>query len=346
MYRLLTAILLFSLLSALAYGQKTIVGKVLNKTTHEPISFANIGVMNSNVGTISNMDGSFSILIPERLNRDSLIFTSIGYSKQGFTVNSLESKKEYTIYLNEKTTVLKTFVVTAKKLKAKNIDSGNKTWVMGNYEPDTLYAGRAVSLLIDGKDFPVGTTFPVYVKKAKLYIYRNNFLSFKFRVRINKYDSLTGKPGEDLLEQSIVEESNMKSGWLYFDLTKYYFKAKGPFFVTFEQLTDLERRTQIILAYRDIINLHPDWLKKETVLFDNRKVVNQKFIPGIIDQPGTFIGVSDTKSIIQQYTCFFRQTSLGEWTKVPLVIAAAVTVSRQLGDPSTEVKEGTASEIQ
>src|ERR1035437_2754328 len=152
MYRHLTAILLFSLLSALTYGQKTIVGKVLNKTTHEPISFANIGVVNSNVGTISNMDGSFSILIPERLNRDSLFFTSIGFKKQGLAVSGLESKKDYTIYLNEKTTVLKTFVVTAKKLKAKNIDSGNKTYIMGNYEPDTLYAGRAVALLIDGKD--------------------------------------------------------------------------------------------------------------------------------------------------------------------------------------------------
>jgi hypothetical protein len=192
----------------------------------------------------------------------------------------------------------------------------------------------------------VGTTFPVYVKKAKLYIYRNNFLSFKFRVRINKYDSLTGKPGEDILEQSIVEESNMKNGWLYFDLTKYYFKAKGPFFVAFEQLVDLDGRTEIALGYREMIRNHPEWLKKETVLFDNRKVDTQQFITGGIDLPGTFIGTSNTKSVIANYTCFFRQTSLGQWTKVPIVIAAAVTVSRQLGDSSSEVKEGSASEIQ
>ena len=86
MYRYLPVILLFSLLSVLANGQKTIVGKVLNKTTHEPIPFANIGVVNSNVGTISNMDGSFSILIPQRLIHDSLFFTSLGFYKQGLAV--------------------------------------------------------------------------------------------------------------------------------------------------------------------------------------------------------------------------------------------------------------------
>ena len=344
MYRHLTVILVFSLLSSLVFGQKTIVGKVLNKTTHEPIPFANIGIMNSNVGTISNMDGSFSILIPQKLNRDSLFFTSLGFFKQGLAVNMLD-KKDYIIYLSEKATLLQSVIITAKKLKDKDIDIGNKTYYAGNYEPDTTYAGRAVAVLIDGKNFPEGTKFPVYVKKAKLCILRNNFQSFKFRVRLNKYDSLTGKPGDDLLEQNIIEESNIKNGWLYFDLTKAYFKAKGPFFVTFEQLVDLNGRTQIILGYRDIMHFHPEWLKTDTVLIDNKKVVTREFMTGGIDLPGTFIGISNSKSVIQKYSCYVRQTSLGEWTKVPFVIAATVTVSGQLGEAPEETKEAPVLEI-
>jgi hypothetical protein len=351
MYRHLTVILLFILLSGLVHGQKTIVGKVLNKTTHAPIPFANIGVVNSNVGTISNMDGSFSILLPQRLNRDTLIFTSLGFFKQGLAVSSLESKKDYTIYLNERVTLLQSVIITAKKIKDKDIDVGNRTYYGGNYEPDTTYAGRAVALLIDSKNFPEGTSFPVYVKKAKLLILRNNFQSFKFRVRINKYDSLTGKPGEDLLEKSIVEESDMKSGWLIFDLTKAYFRAKGPFFITFEQLVDLNGRTVIALGYREIMTLHPDWLKTDTVLIDNKKVITREFIPGRSDLPGTvsipgtFIGISNSKSAIQKYTCFIRQTSLGEWTKVPFVIAATVTVSGQFGETPDQTKELPVLEI-
>jgi hypothetical protein len=345
MYRHLPVILLFSLLSVLANGQKTIVGKVLNKSTHEPIPFANIGIVNSNVGTISNMNGSFSILIPQRLIHDSLFFTSLGFYKQGLAVNSLESKKDYTIYLNERVTILQSVTISAKKIKDKDINVGNSSYYGGNYEPDTTYAGRAVALLIDGKNFPAGTSFPVYVKKAKLLILRNNFQTFKFRVRINKYDSLTGKPGEDLLEKSIVEESNMKSGWLYFDLTKSYFRAKGPFFITFEQLVDLDGRTAIALGYHDIMHFHPEWLKTDTVLIDNKKVITREFMTGGIDLPGTFIGISNSKSLIQKYTCFVRQTSLGEWTKVPLVIAATVTVSGQFGETPEESKDAPVLEI-
>jgi hypothetical protein len=208
-----------------------------------------------------------------------------------------------------------------------------------------LYAGRAVALLIDSKNFPVGTSFPVDVKKAKLLILRNNFQTFKFRVRINKYDSLTGKPGEDLLEKSIVEESNMKSGWLYFDLTKSYFRAKGPFFITFEQLVDLDGRTAIALGYHDIMRYHPEWLKTDTVLIDNKKVVTREFMTGGIDLPGTFIGIANSKSVIQKYTCFIRQTSLGEWTKVPIVIAATVTVSGHYGETPEETNEPSVMEI-
>ena len=143
----------------------------------------------------------------------------------------------------------------------------------------------------------------------------------------------------------------MKSGWLYFDLTKSYFMAKGPFFITFEQLVDLDGRTVIALGYRDIMHLHPDWLKTDTVLIDNKKVITREFIPGKSDVPntenipGTFIGISNSKSVIQKYTCFIRQTSLGEWTKVPIVIAATVTVSGQFGETPDQSKEVPVLEI-
>jgi hypothetical protein len=329
MYRLPLTILLFILSSVLTYGQKTIVGKILSTTTKEPIPYANIGIVNSNVGTISNYDGSFSILLPQRLSNDTLTFSSLGFFGKKMPVNMLESKKEYTILLSEKATLLKPVIITAKMAKDKYFELGNKTYDSGNYEPDTTYAGRSVALLIDNKNFPKGISFPVYIKKAKLCIFTNNFDSYKFRIRLNKYDSLTGKPGEDLLDKSIVVESSLKNGWLDFDLSKLYFSVSGPFFVTFEQLLDLEDRTVIALGYRRIIRMHPDWLKTETVIFDGKKETTQKLIMGGIDLPGTFIGASYSKSVIEKYSCFIRETSLGGWTKVPLIIAATVTVCGQ-----------------
>ena len=327
---LTSLIIIFS--SFLSFGQKTIVGKILSQTSKEPIPFANIGVVNSNAGTLSNLDGTFSIIIPQKLITDSITFRSLGFYGKSISILQLESKKEFTVYLNEKATLLSTVIITAKKIKYKKIELGNSVYTSGNYEPDTTYAGRSVALLIDTKNIPTQKSFPVYLKKASLRIFRNNFDSFKFRVRINKYDSLTGKPGVDLIDQSIIEESSMQSGWLDFDLSKLNFRVTGPFFVTFEQLLDSKHRTSIAMGFRDILRSHPEWFRSDSINFDGKKQYSIKLERGGIELPGTFIGASYAKSDIDKYSCYVRKTSLGEWYKIPAIMAATVTLSGQFID--------------
>jgi hypothetical protein len=329
MYKTPLTLLIIIFSTFLTFGQKTIVGKILSQTTKEPIPFANIGVINSNVGTLSNLDGTFSIIIPQKLITDSLTFRSLGFYGKSISVNQLESRKEFTVYLNEKATLLSTVIITAKKIKYKKIELGNRVYTSGNYEPDTTYAGRSVALLIDTKNIPNQKSFPVYLKKASLCIFRNNFESFKFRVRINKYDSLTGKPGVDLIDQSIIEESSMQLGWLDFDLSKLNFRVTGPFFVTFEQLLDSKHRTSIAMGFRDILRSHPEWFRSDSISFDGKKQYSIKLERGGIELPGTFIGASYAKSEIDKYSCYVRKTSLGEWYKIPAIMAATVTLSGQ-----------------
>jgi len=332
MHRIILLSIILILLTVHSFGQKTIVGKILSQTTKEPIPFANIGVVNSNVGTLSNLDGSFSIIIPQKQLTDSLTFRSLGFYGKSISINQLESRKEFTIYLNEKATLLSTVIITAKKIKYKKIELGNRVYTSGNYEPDTTYAGRSVALLIDTKNIPNQKSFPVYLKKASLCIFRNNFESFKFRVRINKYDSLTGKPGVDLIDQSIIEESSMKLGWLDFDLSKLNFRITGPFFITFEQLLDSKHRTAIAMGFRDILRSHPEWFRSDSIYFDGKKQYSIKLERGGIELPGTFIGASYSNTEIDKYSCFVRKTSLGEWYKIPAIMAATVTLSGQFID--------------
>ena len=345
MKRALTTLLIFVILSGLANGQKTIVGKVLNKTTLEPIPYANIGILNSNVGTLSNKDGSFSILIPERLCHDTLNFTSLGYNKRKLAVNGLKPTQDLKIFLDEMSIMLKSVVVTAKRSRGKLIELGNSKSYTGTYEPDTTYAGRAVALLIDKRSFKKGFSFPFLVKNASLFIYKNNLETFKFRIRINKFDSLTGKPGEDLIEKSIIVESSVKGGWIDFDLTNQYFEARGPFFVTFEQLIDKDDRATVAKGFRDIVSLHPNWIRRDTLKFNGVKQVVQKFTKDDLEIPGTFIGATNSKSDLNKYSCFIRQTSLGEWVKVPIVIAATISATVFSDLKSKDSKEAQIMEI-
>lgn len=338
MNRHLIAFLFFIVLSNISYGQKSIVGKVFNKTTHEPIPYANIGILGSNIGTISNTDGSFSIPIPQNLIGETLFFTSLGFFEKGLDIDSLVLEKDCTIFLNEKAIQLQPVIIIASTKKHKNFEIGNLEHPVSIYEPDTVYAGRAIALLIEGRNFPKGATFPVYVKKASLYIQSNSFESCKFRVRINKYDSLTGQPGEDLLEQSIIVESTIENGWLDFDLTKANIISNGPFFITFEQLLDLTNRTEIALGFREIKH-HPEWFQTDTILVDNKKVITREFALNGKGLPGTYIGISKYKPIIKKYTCFVRQTSLGEWRKIPIALTATVTVNAPVGQTAEKSKE-------
>ena len=47
-----------------AFAQQVIQGKLLEQSSRNPIPYANIGIVNTSVGTISNADGSFSITVP------------------------------------------------------------------------------------------------------------------------------------------------------------------------------------------------------------------------------------------------------------------------------------------
>lgn len=321
MRNLLSLLLLF--LSQVSFAQLVVQGKVLNKENGKPIEYANIGIVNSSVGSISNLDGSFSIPVPLKHENDSLTFSSVGFATQKIPVKYFSSPQ--TIFLKEKAIPLTQVVITEKKEKLKRYDVGNSTFKGGVLETDTTYAGGATALLIDLKS-EKDAQFPLYIESAQLRILRNNLASCKFRVRLNEVDS-SGAPGNDLLEKSVVAESDMRNGWMEFDLTPFQMIMTKPFFVTFEQILDVHDRTKIADGYREYMQEHPEKLRIDTVMFDGKKEVI-KTLRGGIDLPGTFIAINGSKA--DEFTCYSRETSFGAWTKVRGIVTATVTLTTQV----------------
>ena len=324
----LVSFVIISLSSLHSFAQQTISGKIINSTTQQPIPYANIGLSKYNVGTISNPDGSFSLYIPANLLSDTLVVSSVGFGARIIPINYLLQRKKPVIYLNEKIVGLSPIVVSTKKEKLKTFELGNAGVSGGVLETDTLYAGRSVSLLINNKEANIkkGFIFPAFIEKARLRIFRNNLRSFKFRVRLNEVDELTGHPGQDILTKSIVVESSMRKGWLEFDLSDLNIEIDKPFFLTFEQLLDVTDRTLIKNDYDKFRFDHPDKVKFDTVEIDGRKEVREIFKGGI-DLAGTFIGISTSKTAREQHTSYIRETSFGEWKKVWGIVTATVTLS-------------------
>jgi CubicO group peptidase (beta-lactamase class C family) len=326
-----------------SFGQIIIQGRILNKETKEPISYANIGIANSNVGTLSNLDGSFLIPVPGKFSQDTLIFSALGFTKRAIPIQYIRQHKALTVLLFEKSTVLNSVVISGKRQSNKTFELGNRSFQGGVIVTDTTYAGRAMSLLIENKQpyLQKDLKFPVYLEKARLRIFKNNLASLKFRLRINDVDSLTGKPGNDLLSQSIVVESTIRKGWLEFDLSHLYFQVSKQFFLTFEQILDLKDRTSIADGYRDFISEYPEKIKFDTVEIEGKKEV-RKIIKGSgLDLPGTFIAIAVSKTASDYYTSFVRETSLGEWVKVRGIVTATVSLSNQTGTNTKHTKKET-----
>lgn len=318
------------LLSLHAFAQHTIKGKIVNPATQQPIPYANIGLQKHNVGTISNLDGSFSLYIPANLLSDTLVVSSIGFGSKRIAIQYLLTKKSLVIYLTEKIVTLASVTVSSKKEKPKLFELGNLDFKGGVLQNDTLYAGRSIALLIDTKeaDHNKSFSFPAFIEKARLRIFRNNLKSFKFRIRLNEVNDATGQPGQDLLAKSIVKESTMRNGWLEFDLSDLNIELDKPFFVTFEQILDVTDRSLITNDYNKFVLEHPNKIKHDTVEFNGKKEVRTMFTGGGIDLAGVFIGIVSSQKAAEQYTCYVRETSFGEWKKVRGIVAATVTLSK------------------
>ncbi len=174
------SILLF--VSTSSYSQTMIEGKILDQFSSKPIPYANIGIFQSNVGTITNENGSFSLVIPQSKIKDTLLFSALGFGRRSIPIQDLLSKKEIVILLREKTTSLKDVTVRGKAEKNKIFELGNLECKGGVIEFDTAYAGRSNSLLIENSrgQFQKDLQFPVYLEKESLRIFRNNLKTFKF----------------------------------------------------------------------------------------------------------------------------------------------------------------------
>lgn len=93
----------------------TIKGQVFDKLTKKPLPFVTIGIMDKNIGTISNFDGFFSLkLHPQYLN-SSITISHLGYKSQHIPIKVLSEQKVDIL--------LETEYISIQEVIIRNIDA-------------------------------------------------------------------------------------------------------------------------------------------------------------------------------------------------------------------------------
>jgi len=113
-------------MSAIAIGQQTIQGEVLDKKTNEPIIGATILIKGTNDGTITEVDGSFELAVPTGF--DTLMISYIGYVTQTIPI---QGRSRIDITLGEDEKILQEVVVVGYGTQRKVDVTGSTASIKG-----------------------------------------------------------------------------------------------------------------------------------------------------------------------------------------------------------------------
>lgn len=109
-FKLFFAITLF-FVSFLGFSQVELKGKVIDSAYVLPVENASVYIKNTTIGTISNSDGRFVLLVPSEHQNDTLVVSSIGFKSFKVLVSDYDNSKD--IFLEEDIASLDEIVIVA-----------------------------------------------------------------------------------------------------------------------------------------------------------------------------------------------------------------------------------------
>ena len=218
MYKYICCLLLFFSPDMPVYAQ-AINGTVLSADNNETLPYVNIGIRNKNVGTISSIDGKFSITIPEKNKDDTLVFSMVGFEELKLPVPEA-AKRDSSFVLQPRVSKMNEVKISSKKLVEKKYGLVKYKPILhfldGSIKQDDIFE---IAQLIK-----LGPS-PSRIKTVSLHINEDRKDSGTFRINFYQYDGL--RPAIRLVERSIVQTKEIKDGWLNFDVSAYKIYLSG-----------------------------------------------------------------------------------------------------------------------
>ena len=186
-----------------SFNKRLISGKVISEQTELGIPGVNIKVEGYNLGSITNAEGKFVLLVPEQAS--GLSFSMNGYYEENIVLT--EASKELKVILSARTETLLT-----SKNRVKNIHSGSKSeelyaCLWDDMEKDSQWEDFMLLLIDEGYD-KLEDQWGIYVEN-RLTIYVENASK---RAIPNATVTLFSKKGK-LLWKSITDQEGKAEMW-------------------------------------------------------------------------------------------------------------------------------------
>lgn len=229
MYRIIILVLLNI---NFLYGQETkISAQILDKNNNK-IKFANIGIKDKDLGTISDENGLFSIYIPENNLEDTLTISYVGYNEFKFKINDVIANKIRQFVLEESINELSEVVILLDKIKEVAIGTKSYSSMVAGYVRVNNDKNKDIQEF--AKEININK--PIKIKSLSVNLFNVKVKTAKFR--INFYSIKNNLPFENISQQNIILTHDIESGWNKFDISDYDVKLAKSFFISLEYIPD------------------------------------------------------------------------------------------------------------
>ena len=217
----------FSALSFSAESQINLSGIIRDSISNQALSFVNIGIRHTGVGTRSASDGLFSLTIPQQFENDTITFSMMGYGEYSMSINKIQPIQAISVLLKPKLFQLPDVPISAKRLvekqfgivKSKSLIHFTDGIVESNDFLEIAQVMRLDNVLSK-------------ITSVNLFIHSSNKDSATFRINFYGFDG--HRPAQQLVGKNIVQTLPVKAGWLTFDLSSYDIYLKGDVVVSIE----------------------------------------------------------------------------------------------------------------
>ncbi|MFI5139211.1 MAG: carboxypeptidase-like regulatory domain-containing protein [Sphingobacteriales bacterium] len=208
---------MFLLNLSVLFAQTRLKGIVIDSESNKPVPFVSIGIISKADGTVSNVNGAFEISLDAAItDGDTLRFSSIGYRTKDFLVGELRKKYSNALLdvsLARAVNELKQVVIKAKHAEVKILGYQTTSKLLGlGFGANSIGSQGGVRLTVKHPN--------TNLESLSFFIIQNSFESLTFRV--NVYEMVDGKPGNNILNDNIIFKiGDKQSGKITVDLSCY-----------------------------------------------------------------------------------------------------------------------------
>ncbi|QNL47816.1 carboxypeptidase-like regulatory domain-containing protein [Olivibacter sp. SDN3] len=189
-------------------------GHIVDARSKTPLQYANIGILDREIGTVSDDQGKFSLTIEKEYENDTLKISSTGYKPSKMLIKDITTRSALSVALEEETNNLDEVIITAKGVRKQTL--GNKTksrFLSAGFRYNQLGAEMGIKINIRKK--------PTMVEAFNFNIPHNR-LSAGAVFRLNFYSVEDNRPLDNILTKNILIAIEPKqTGLVTVDLKDY-----------------------------------------------------------------------------------------------------------------------------